>query len=244
MSLAVTIMAAGKGTRMKSSKAKVLHELNGLSLIEHVLNTAKKLNPEKIVLIVGHQADEVKQTTKAYHASYALQEPQLGTGHAVMQAETPLNDFDGHVLILSGDVPLVTFNTLSELLNHHLNTEAVATVLTTNIEDPTGYGRVVRNADGTEVLKIVEHKDASEEEKAINEINSGIYIFKKEPLFKALHRVDNNNAQGEYYLPDVFKLFLQDNLKISALLTSNFNEIRGINTVEQLSEAEKILMSS
>lgn len=244
MSLAVTIMAAGKGTRMKSSKAKVLHELNGLSLIEHVLNTAKKLNPEKIVLIVGHQADEVKQATKAYHASYALQEPQLGTGHAVMQAETPLNDFDGHVLILSGDVPLVTFNTLNELLNHHLNTEAVATVLTTNIEDPTGYGRVVRNVEGTEVLKIVEHKDASEEEKAINEINSGIYIFKKEPLFKALHRVDNNNAQGEYYLPDVFKLFLEDNLKISALLTSNFNEIRGINTVEQLSEAEKILMSS
>ncbi len=243
MSLAVTIMAAGKGTRMKSSKAKVLHELNGLTLIEHVLNAAKKLNPEKIVLIVGHQADMVKQATNRYELKYALQEPQLGTGHAVMQSKEPLAGFEGHVLVLSGDVPLVTFETLNNLLSHHINAQATATVLTTELEDPTGYGRVVRNDEGTEVIKIVEHKDATETEKAIKEINSGIYVFKKSELFDALHQVDNNNAQGEYYLPDVFKLFFKAQLKVSAVKTKNFNEIRGINTVEQLMEAEQILLS-
>jgi UDP-N-acetylglucosamine pyrophosphorylase len=244
MSLAVVIMAAGKGTRMKSSKAKVLHELNGRALIEHVLNTAKKLNPSYVVLIVGHQAEEVQEATSVYDVAYALQQPQLGTGHAVMQAESTLNNFDGDVLILSGDVPLVSYETLNNLVSHHKETKAVATVLTTELVDPTGYGRVVRDKSGSDVLKIVEHKDASEAERAINEINSGIYVFHNKRLFNALNQVDNNNAQGEYYLPDVFKLFFKDRLKISAIKTPNFNEIRGINTVEQLEEAEKILLSA
>ncbi|ACF14250.1 Nucleotidyl transferase [Chloroherpeton thalassium ATCC 35110] len=241
MSLAIAIMAAGKGTRMKSSLAKVLHQAQGKPMIEHVLETSKMLNPKKIVLIVGHQADAVKEATLAFGADYALQEPQLGTGHAVMQTEAALKDFAGNVLILSGDVPLVTAKTLQHLLDTHNETGATATVLTAELDDPTGYGRVIRDASGAEVHKIVEHKDASDEERDINEINSGIYVFEKKALFDALSRIDNHNAQSEYYLPDVFKIFFADGKKVTAVKTSDFDEIRGVNTVEQLTEAENIL---
>jgi len=241
MSLAIAIMAAGKGTRMKSTLPKVLHQAQGKPMIVHVLNTSKTLNPEKIVLIVGHQADMVKEATASFNADYALQSPQLGTGHAVMQAEAALKAFEGNVVILSGDVPLVTAKTLQSLISQHEATQAVATVLTAELDDPTGYGRVIRDASGGDVLKIVEHKDASDEERQIQEINSGIYVFEKASLFDALSRIDNNNTQSEYYLPDVFKIFFADGKKVTALKTGDFNEIRGVNTKEQLTEVDAVL---
>ncbi len=242
MSLAIVIMAAGKGTRMKSDLAKVLHALNCRPMIHYVLDTAFALNPEKIVLIVGHQADAVREATNFYRIDYALQSPQLGTGHAVMQAESALNNFEGEVLVLSGDVPLTNAETLMELLKVHREKKAVATVLTATLEDPTGYGRVIRGEQG-DVLKIVEHKDASPAELAIKEINSGIYAFNKQKLFDALKQISNDNAQGEYYLPDVFKIFFSKGERIAAVTATNFDEIRGINTPEQLKEAEAILLS-
>ncbi len=236
-------MAAGKGTRMKSDLAKVLHALNRRPMIHYVLDTAFALNPEKVVLIVGHQADAVKEATQSYGVDYAIQSPQLGTGHAVMQAESALNDFEGDVMVLSGDVPLTQAATLKQLLNVHRQKNAVATVLTAVLEDPTGYGRVIRGEQG-DVLKIVEHKDASPAELAVKEINSGIYVFNKQKLFDALKQISNDNAQGEYYLPDVFKIFFAKGERIGAVSATTFDEIRGINTPEQLKEAESILLSS
>ncbi|MGQ9804835.1 MAG: sugar phosphate nucleotidyltransferase [Chlorobiales bacterium] len=242
MPLAVLIMAAGKGTRMKSDLAKVLHALNRRPMIHYVLDTAFALHPEKVILVIGHQADLVREATQSYCLNYVLQSPQLGTGHAVMQAESALNAFEGDTIVLSGDVPLTKAETLAQLLNTHREKKAVATVLTAVLDDPTGYGRVIRGEQG-DVLKIVEHKDASPAELAVNEINSGIYVFNKQKLFDALKQISNDNAQGEYYLPDVFKIFFSNGERIAAVSATNFDEIRGINTPEQLKEAESILLS-
>jgi len=239
--LAVVIMAAGKGTRMKSDLAKVLHPLLSRPMIDYVLETAQSLQPKKIVLIVGHQAEAVKEKTRYARIEYAMQEVQLGTGHAVMQAEEALADFEGNVLVLSGDTPLVTTATLQKLIEHHEKEQAVATVLSAHLDNPTGYGRIIRSADGKRIIKMVEHKDASPEERLVSEINSGIYVFKKRELFSALRCIKNDNAQKEYYLPDVFNVFLEQGLPITALVTESFEEICGVNTPEQLQEAENIL---
>jgi UDP-N-acetylglucosamine pyrophosphorylase len=241
MSLAIIIMAAGKGTRMKSDLPKVLHEANGKPLVAYVIEKSQALDPARIVLIVGHQAELVRQATAGYTVDYALQEPQLGTGHAVMQAEAALKEFEGEIIILSGDAPLFTVRTLRELIAFHRSKKAVATVLTAELDDPTGYGRVIRNAEDDEVLKIVEHKDATEEEKAVNEINSGVYVFNAAELFSALHGITQNNAQGEYYLTDVFGICFGKGKKVCAFKVADPNEIRGINTPEQLKEAELLL---
>jgi UDP-N-acetylglucosamine pyrophosphorylase len=241
MSLAIVIMAAGKGTRMKSDLPKVLHEANGKPLVAYVIEKSQALDPEKIVLIVGHQANLVRQATAMFPVHYALQQPQLGTGHAVMQSEPFLKDFEGEIIILSGDAPLFTSRTLRELIGFHRSRQAVATVLTAEMEDPAGYGRIIRNGGSEEVLKIVEHKDATEEERAVNEINSGVYVFNAAELFSALHGITNNNAQGEYYLTDVFGICFGKGKKVCAFKVADANEIRGINTLEQLREAEQLL---
>jgi UDP-N-acetylglucosamine pyrophosphorylase len=241
MSLAIVIMAAGKGTRMKSDLPKVLHEANGKPLVAYVIEKSQALDPEKIILIVGHQADLLRQATASFPIDYALQEPQLGTGHAVMQAEPFLKDFEGEIIILSGDAPLFTMRTLRELIAFHRSKGAVATVLTAELSDPTGYGRIIKNDDGEEVLKIVEQKDATEEEKAVKEINSGVYVFNATELFSALHGITNKNAQGEYYLTDVFGICFGKGKKVCAFKVADANEIRGINTPEQLKEAELLL---
>lgn len=243
MSLAIVIMAAGKGTRMKSDLPKVLHQANGRPVVDYVIEKSQALEPETIVLIVGHQADKVRQATARIPVRYALQEPQHGTGHAVMQAEPLLKKFEGEIIILSGDAPLFTTATLRELVAFHRSHQASATVLTAEIDDPTGYGRIIRSDDGREVLRIVEQKDASEEEKAVTEINSGVYIFNAAELFEALHSITNNNAQGEYYLTDVFGICFRKGRKVCAFKVSDPNEIRGINTPEQLREAEELLLS-
>ncbi|NTW68350.1 MAG: NTP transferase domain-containing protein [Chlorobiaceae bacterium] len=242
MGLAVIIMAAGKGTRMHSDLPKVLHKANGKPLITYVLDTSNALDPERVVLIVGHKAELVKNATANYSLTAALQEPQLGTGHAVMQAKEALKNFEGEVLILSGDAPLVTISTLQKLIAFHRTNKATATVLTANLEDPSGYGRVIRHNNSEIVLKIVEHKDATEEERGIQEINSGIYLFDAPILFQALGEITTNNAQNEYYLTDVFGICFKSGKRVCAFKTENPEEIVGINTTEQLKEAEAILL--
>lgn len=234
------IMAAGKGTRMKSDLAKVLHKINGRPMVHYVIDIAQKIKSQKIVLIVGHQKDLVMSKCKPFNVEYALQDQQLGTGHAVMMAEHFFKNYNGNILILSGDVPLLTARTLEKLIDAHIKSKAIASLLTAYLDNPTGYGRVIRSEEGI-VKSIVEEKDASEEQKRIKEINVGIYIFSSIPLFKSLKLIKNDNAQGEYYLPDVVKLYVEKREKVVAQIADNFEETKGINNLEQLKEAETIL---
>ncbi len=239
-SLAAVILAAGKGTRMKSDLPKVLHKINNRPMVHYVIDLAGELNAEKIILIIGHEREMVKSACAGLPVDFAVQDPQLGTGHAVQMTETALADFDGDVLILSGDVPLLTAQTMNALIEVHNQNEATATLLTSDLDNPDGYGRVMRDSDGS-VYKIVEHKDANERERAVKEINAGIYIFNAADLFRALKMVKNDNVQGEYYLPDVISIFISENKKVFAVKTDSFDETRGINTIDQLKEAETIL---
>ncbi|MWV54343.1 sugar phosphate nucleotidyltransferase [Chlorobium phaeovibrioides] len=241
MPLAIVIMAGGKGTRMQSDLPKVLHKAAGRALIEHVIDKSQALDPEKIILIVGHQAELVKDSVKHYPVACALQEPQLGTGHAVMQAEEPLQNFQGEVLILSGDAPLFTLESLQNLIRFHRESDAQATVLTAEMENPTGYGRVIRKPGTDSVEKIIEQKDATEEEKTVKEINSGVYVFNAETLFSSLKEITTNNAQNEYYLTDVFGVCFRKGSRVAAWKTPNPDEIHGINTPQQLAHAERLL---
>lgn len=238
--LATVILAAGKGTRMQSDLAKVLHPLNGRPMVEYVIDAAHAVGSELTVLIIGHQKEAVQEATANSNVQYAVQLPQLGTGHAVLQAKPLLSDFDGNVLVLSGDVPLLRPETLRELIDLHERSDCLATLLTTNMEDPTGYGRVIRDEQG-HVAEIVEEKDASDDIRKIREINVGIYIFKARELFETLPLVRNDNRQGEYYLPDVLKIYVDRGEKLAAALTEDVEETHGINTVDQLKNAEKLL---
>ncbi|MDN6543640.1 MAG: NTP transferase domain-containing protein, partial [Lentilactobacillus parabuchneri] len=191
------ILAAGKGTRMKSKLYKVLHRLCGKTMVDHVLTAVEKANMDNVVTIVGFGADAVRQNL-GDRTQYAVQEKQLGTGHAVLQAEKLLGNLDGMTMVVSGDTPLLTTKTFNDLFTYHQNKKAKATILTSKAPDPTGYGRIVRNDLGI-VEKIVEQKDATREEQAIDEINTGVYVFDNKALFDALHQLTNDNAQGEYY---------------------------------------------
>lgn len=237
---ATIIMAAGKGTRMKSDLAKVLHPILGQPMIHYVIALARDVGSQRVIAIIGHQKDRVREALQDERIEFAVQEPQLGTGHAVMQAEPLLHDYDGHVLVLSGDAPVLTRSTMRQMIAKHFEHNATATVLTAMMPDPTGYGRVIRNPDGS-VKKNVEHKDATEDERKINEINSGIYMFNSPELFNALKKINSNNAQNEYYLPDVLKIFIDSGKKVMAHVTPDAAEISGINTIEQLQAAETIL---
>jgi UDP-N-acetylglucosamine diphosphorylase/glucosamine-1-phosphate N-acetyltransferase len=239
--LATIILAAGKGKRMKSDLPKVLHPLNGRPMIHYVIDVAESVGSNKIVLIVGHKMELVIESTNNRNIEYVYQEQQLGTGHAVQQAGSHFTDFNGHILILSGDVPLLTAKTLRELIDLHERNKSLASLLTANMEDPTGYGRIIRNKDGF-VSKIVEHKDADENDLKIKEINVGIYVFRSEELFNTLPLLNNDNKQKEYYLPDVVKIFVDRGEKVSAQISNDVNETHGINNEKQLKEAEKILL--
>lgn len=238
-------MAAGKGTRMKNpEKAKVMYEIENKPMVEYVVDLAKKLNALRTLLIVGWQKQLViEYFTKAnINVEFVEQNEQRGTGHAVLQVMEPLKDFAGNVLVLSGDVPLLTEKTAKALIGYHQASDAAATILTAELEDPTGYGRIIRNDDGS-VKKIVEQKDASKKELSIKEINSGIYVFNKEYLFQCLPQLTPNNAQGEYYLTDVFELFWKNNWRVSAVKAIDAIEIMGINDLHQL-EAARVIMAS
>jgi UDP-N-acetylglucosamine pyrophosphorylase len=240
--MATAIMAAGKGTRMKSDLPKVLHKLNGRSMIHFVIDLAKKINSEKIVLIIGHQKELVEKECANRKVEFAVQSPQLGTGHAIQMTENTFTGYDGDILVLSGDVPLLTEVSIRNLINHHQQTRVKATLLTAELENPFGYGRVIRDKKGA-VESIVEQKDASAEQLQIKEINVGIYIFDAVTLFEAIRKIKNNNAQREYYLPDVIPLIIQQGLTVGAVKSQSFDETRGINTIDQLKEAETILNS-
>lgn len=233
------ILAAGKGTRMKSKLYKVLHPVMGKPMVQHVTDQLNSLQLDKLITIVGHGAEDVKAQLGDV-SEYALQEEQLGTGHAVLQAEEFLKDKEGVTVVLSGDTPLITGQTIQALLDHHEQQGASATVLTAKAPDPAGYGRVIRS-DAGEVLRIVEHKDANAEELLVDEINTGTYCFDNKLLFQALHNVSNDNAQGEYYLPDVLELLKKDNKLVTAYQTTDFDETMGVNDRVALSQAERIM---
>lgn len=237
--LVTIILAAGKGTRMKSSHPKVLHQVCGKAMVRHVLDAAEAAGSKRNIIVVGFGADEVRAEL-GNAAEVVVQAEQLGTGHAVLQAEPLLRDERGTVMVLCGDTPLLTGALVKRLYEEHVKAGAKATVLTAVMPDATGYGRVIRTAAG-DVEKIVEHKDATEEERAVQEVNSGIYCFEKEALFPALKNVGCDNAQGEYYLPDVLSILRERGEKIWAVAADDYEETLGVNSRLHLAQAEKIL---
>jgi bifunctional UDP-N-acetylglucosamine pyrophosphorylase / glucosamine-1-phosphate N-acetyltransferase len=233
------ILAAGQGTRMKSNLYKVLHPVCGKPMVQHVVDQVSRLDLEKLITVVGFGAEQVKKQI-GDKSEFALQEKQLGTAHAVMQASPYLKGLEGVTLVVCGDTPLITAETMKALLEHHLSTKAKATILTAIAENPSGYGRIVRNDEGS-VEKIVEHKDATEEERSIQEINTGTYCFDNKALFEALTNVSNQNVQGEYYLTDVIEILRKKGEIISAYQSPSFEETIGINDRIALSQAEAIM---
>jgi bifunctional UDP-N-acetylglucosamine pyrophosphorylase/glucosamine-1-phosphate N-acetyltransferase len=238
--LHVVVLAAGKGTRMKSALPKVLHKAHGLPLIEHVFRAAAPLNPTSTVVIVGHQAETVRRALGPRPGLHvAVQEPQLGTGHALLQAETALKGARGTVVLLSGDVPLLRTSTLQQIVETHRQSGAAATVLTAVLDDATGYGRIVR--EGGKIAAIVEHKDATPAQREIREMNSGIYAFELEPLFDALRQIGSSNAQGEYYLPDLITIYRRRGLVVETVVAEHPAEVFGVNSRVELAEVAAIL---
>jgi len=243
--LTTVILAAGKGKRMKNpEKSKVMHELDSKPMIEYVINLARNIHSEKIIVIVGHQKkavmDFLSDRFNDGKIRFAHQDDQLGTGHAVMQTESELKDFSGSVLILSGDVPLLKKSTVEKFMDFHFNGGFSASLISAVFDDPSGYGRIIRDDDGN-FTDIKEEKDANEKQKEIKEINSGIYIIDNLKLFEGLRTLKDDNAQGEYYLTDIFKYFIEKKYKIGAIPADNTFEIQGINTIEQLTEMENLI---
>lgn len=241
--LSVVILAAGLGTRMKSRRAKVLHALDGLPLITHVVRSANKLDPETILVVVGHQAEEVENAVLeavGEKASFVVQAKQRGTGDAVESARSLLENSDSLLVVLYGDMPLIRAETLKKLIEHHRETGAACSILSVEMQNPTGYGRIVRSEDGT-FERIVEQRDATAEQRQIREINSGIYCFEARELFQALRRVEPANDQGEYYLTDVAEIILSQGGKVSVYQHDDVREVSGINTRAELAEFENLL---
>ena len=239
MPLSVVILAAGKGTRMKSSTPKVLHKLANKPLVEHVYDTAKDLGAEEVIVIYGHGGEQVKNTCKHFDAIWVEQIEQLGTGHAVMQAFDSVN-LNNNVLVLYGDVPLTKKETLEALLK---DSEGKVALLSVNFEKPFGYGRILRNSDN-KVVGIVEQKDATEEQQKIQEVNTGILACNGETLKQLLNKIDNKNSQGEYYLTDIFELAEKDNIEIKTAQPKASYEVEGVNNRLQLATLERIFQKN
>jgi bifunctional UDP-N-acetylglucosamine pyrophosphorylase / glucosamine-1-phosphate N-acetyltransferase len=240
--LHIVVLAAGKGTRMKSASPKVLHKVGGLPMIGHVLVSARSIQPTTMTVIVGFQADDIKAALSGEPGvNFVVQQPQLGTAHALMMAEPRLGSAQGTLVLLSGDVPLLSPQTLKNLVTHHHSTGASATVVTACIAQPHGYGRIVRA--GHRIARIVEERDATPAERTITEINAGIYAFALEGLFDALRQVAAANAQGEYYLPDLVAIYTRQGKRVEALTVSDPDEIRGINSRVELEHVSRIVRS-
>ncbi|MDJ1110326.1 bifunctional UDP-N-acetylglucosamine diphosphorylase/glucosamine-1-phosphate N-acetyltransferase GlmU [Macrococcus caseolyticus] len=239
MTRQAVILAAGKGTRMKSKLHKVLHPVCGKPMVKHVIDNIKKSDVTEIVTIVGYGAEEVKAALRD-QSLFSMQSEQLGTAHAVQMAAEHLEGKQGTTIVICGDTPLISEETIAEFIAHHELTGAKATILSTKTNTPFGYGRIIRDTHGA-VERIVEEKDASIEERLINEVSSGTFCFDNALLFELLGQVDNNNAQGEYYLPDVIKLLRERNELVEAYVTEDFSETLGINDRYNLSIAEQTL---
>ncbi|MFD2923453.1 bifunctional UDP-N-acetylglucosamine diphosphorylase/glucosamine-1-phosphate N-acetyltransferase GlmU [Halobacillus naozhouensis] len=233
------VLAAGQGTRMKSKLYKVLHPVCGKPMVQHVVDQLKELQLNELITIVGFGAEKV-QDQLGEDSHYVVQEEQLGTGHAVLQADHILAGKKGTTVVACGDTPLLTKDTLKKMMDHHESTQAKATILTAHAENPHGYGRVIRGGNG-QVERIVEQKDASLDEQAVQEINTGTYCFDNEFLFEALKGVSNDNSQGEYYLPDVIQILQDKDETVSAYQTPEFSESLGVNDRVALAQAEKLM---
>ena len=237
--LKAIILAAGKGTRMKSKMPKVLHKVCGKSMVECVIDEAAKLGCEGVCVVIGDKAEMVKESLEGKNVAFALQEQQLGTGHAVMQSADFIED-DKDVIILYGDTPLIKAETLEKFINFHRENKNSVSVISAIVEDSAGYGHIIRDSEG-HFVKNVEYKDATEEEKLVKEINTGIYCFKGKDLKESLSKINNNNAQGEYYLPDTLEILLKEGKGVDAVSVGDVTEFAGVNSRVQLAEAEKIL---
>ncbi|MBM7543156.1 bifunctional UDP-N-acetylglucosamine diphosphorylase/glucosamine-1-phosphate N-acetyltransferase GlmU [Amphibacillus cookii] len=233
------ILAAGQGTRMKSKLYKVLHPVMGRPMVQHIVDQLQALKLDKMVTVVGAGAEQVKDQLGDI-TDYVVQNQQLGTGHAVLQAEPLLKNDHGMTIVVCGDTPLLTKETLDALFEHHLQAEAQVTVLTTTINNPTGYGRIIRDQRG-HVAKIIEQKDANQDQLLVKEINTGTYCFDNQFLFEALAHVTNDNNQGEYYLPDVIEIAQKQGHKVTAFQTADPNETLGVNDRVALATAEKLM---
>src|SRR5262245_7441019 len=235
----VAILAAGKGTRMKSAWPKVFHRGAGVPMIGHVLATARALEPKSIVVVVGHMAESVRQALPGDDLTFVVQEPQLGTAHALLTTEAAFQHARGTLVLLSGDVPLLTPKTLKTLLNRHATACAAATVITAIVDNPHGYGRIARS--GEQIARIIEEKDANSAERAITEINSGIYAFDLDGLFDAVRGIAAENVQREYYLPDFVALYRKQGRAVETVTVANADEIRGINSRAELAAVSHIM---
>lgn len=236
--LKAVILAAGQGTRMKSKLPKVVHKVMGKCMVEHAITAAKEAGADEICVVVGHGADIVKSQIQS-EVTFVIQDKQLGTGHAVKCAKEFIGT-EGETMILFGDTPLITGDTLDRLVKTHRFTGNAITVLSACIENPTGYGRIIRDLDGT-FVKSVEHKDATEEERQCNEVNSGMYVFDSAQLYTALDELKNDNAQGEYYLPDTLMIIRDRGYNVDAMVVEDPTEIEGVNSRVQLAHAEDVM---
>jgi len=233
------LLAAGQGTRMKSNMPKVLHKVCGKEMVNHVIDSLREAGIEDVNVIIGKGSEKVKEHTESRNVSYSLQEKQLGTGHAVKCASDLLKGKTGTVAIFTGDAPLITSNTIEKLIAFHESNNFKGTILTSIVQNPHGYGRIVRQYNG-EVKKIIEHKDCSPEELNINEINAGMYCFDIDSLLNSLDKLSNDNAQGEYYLTDIIEILKQNNEKVGAIPV-DFEETMGVNSRIQLADVEKVM---
>lgn len=238
-SVMAVILAAGKGTRMKSDKAKVLHTILGKPLVSYVIDACRDGGVERIMLVIGHQADRVREVI-GDGVAYALQEQQLGTGHALLTAAKAAGDYSGDVLVLVGDAPFLTGEILARLVSRHRDTGAAATMMTAIIDPPPAYGRIVRDNTG-KVVRIVEERDATDEEKRITEVNTSHYCFDADRVFPLLSRLGTDNDQGEYYLTDIIELLTARGEPVETLSVDDPDVLKGINTVAELKAAEDVL---
>ena len=233
------ILAAGEGKRMKSDNAKVIHQVCGKAMIEWVYEAARGAGIEKCVAIVGHKADQV-MNYMGNKVEYVLQEQRLGTGHAVQQARRYFDEGDGHILVLNGDAPLISAQTIKNALRYYKEGSYKAVVISAEVNDPAGYGRIIRDSEGR-LMKIVEQRDTSEAEKAVKEINSGMYVFSSKELSEALKLLKNDNEQKEYYLTDTLEIMLSQGYKVGAYKAEDSDEILGVNDCAQLYQVAQIM---
>ena len=238
MNLKTLILAAGKGTRMKSNIPKIVHKVNGIPMISKIITVLEEIGSTENILILGYKKEEVLKVV-GENSSYVLQNEQLGTGHAVIQAKDKLKDYDGDVMVVCGDTPLLKPETLKKLYNFHKDSGAVTTILTSIYENPFGYGRIVK--ENGLVKAIIEEKEANDEVKKIKEVNAGVYCFNSKELFKALNKINNNNEKGEYYLTDVIGIQVNENKKVRSFILEDSMEILGVNSKVELAQAGNIL---
>jgi UDP-N-acetylglucosamine diphosphorylase/glucosamine-1-phosphate N-acetyltransferase len=233
------ILAAGKGTRMKADIAKVMHPLCGKPMLTYSVDAARAVNAEKIVVVIGHQAALIREAFRNQGLIFVEQREQLGTGHAVLQARDVFLGYEGIILILCGDVPMLSSSTIRALLDFHIKEESIVTVLTTILDDPSGYGRVIKEAGKAGISRIEEEKDASPAERKIKEINTGIYCVESNFLFRAVGDIGNKNVQKEYYLTDIIGIACRKGLKTGSFIAANPIEVMGINTPDDLAKASE-----